>query len=175
MPAVPIARTTSANPPSTIIEVIGATTRSAFEDSRHVQLGASWSHQPQLQYRHSQHLHARDPGASNAQLGGAIVASVTGSILIVVFLCLCCRRGAKSPTSSPDSSSTRGPSRPRRSPEVPAIVVNRLGPNKEVERSEPIWAYTRRKAPKAKAASWHSPPASTVYMEEAYFPPPVHR
>jgi hypothetical protein len=44
-----------------------------------------------------------------------------------------------------------------------------------VERSEEILAFTRRKAPKAEAAGWHSPPASMVYMEEAHISPPGHR
>ncbi|KAF2823060.1 hypothetical protein CC86DRAFT_409831 [Ophiobolus disseminans] len=166
MPAVPIARTTGG---ISILEIIGATATSATEDSRPA---ADWSRYSFLQHRHYQHLHTRDPGASNAQLGGAIVASVTGSILLIVIFCLCHRRkNARSPRSSPDSSPdvslSREPSPP---PRPPKVVVKRVGPNPELERTKPVWAQTMKKAPKAKPDSHHPPPA-TAYIDNARFAP----
>ena len=121
---------------------------------------------------HTTHLlSGRDPGASNAQLGGGIVGGLTLGILLFFVIITCCH--SRSPPSSPSTSRSPSPPPSTRStrnplpPPKPVVVkvtkntgVRDDGESQEGKIKKPEYAWTRRKAPRpGERADWHPPPA----------------
>jgi hypothetical protein len=94
MPVIPAAH--SATSLITALQSIGAVARSALDGSKHAlpianrsYLASALSVQPI--HRQTHQLLCRDPGTTNAKVGGAIVASLTGGILLIIYQSACQR------------------------------------------------------------------------------------
>jgi len=176
MPAIHTARATLSW--FTIFDVIGAATKAALGVK-----AANQSHNlPQPQPRHHHHhLGPRDPGTSNAKVGGAIVAALTVGIVVFVLLCLRSRDGFSRPSPHHSPSHSPSPTRSPKAPKIGLVVIPpvyedeeptrgfiRPKPRKTTGDDEPIFGFKRQKPPRPGQGTLHPPPVpiERVYLSE---------
>lgn len=175
----PIFHAFSSTPWPLVAESIGAPAESA--------LGAAEMAAGYPPTYHKTHLlSGRDPGASNAKLGGGIVGGLTLGILLFLVIITCChgRSPPVSPSSTPSSSppasthSNRNPV-PSTNPVIVKVTKN-TGERDEAASQEekirkPKYAWARKPPRPGQRADWHPPPAHrqsrSGHLETVELPP----